>query len=130
MAPRERRQEQGKSERVRGTRERERERGRRRKREKEIGGSVEGEGEERQSREGGGQGGGEGGDAEDRRSLHCRRTDPTHVRIPVGRTDAAVGSPRNRGTRCTGTRVTEWTLFVHPSQCPARTTTENSIVLS
>lgn len=50
----------------------------------------------RESREGGGQGGGEEGDAEDRRSLHCRRTDPTHVRIPVGRTDAAVGSPRNR----------------------------------
>lgn len=77
-----------------------RSRGRERKRDwRECRRGGEGEGE---SREGGGQGGGEGGDAEDRRSLHCRRTDPTHVRIPVGRTDAAVGSRRNRGTRCTG----------------------------
>ena len=68
----------------------ERERGRGRERESERGWRG------RESREGGGQGGGEEGDAEDRRSLHCRRTDPTHVRIPVGRTDAAVGSPRNR----------------------------------
>lgn len=49
----------------------------------------------RARREGGGQGGGEGEDAKDREKPppRCRRTDPTCVRILVGRTDGLTGRP-------------------------------------